>query len=188
MDETIIVSNGVAVAPPAWLRDHRSNPYGSVPGLEDEELASPEELERQVMMQEFGPVLLLPVRGATHGFRPELDDRGVDWGAFGTVDFARTMPEFDKARYKADMLKERLRDVIMMFETVSNRLPRAKWKVLKYVRMGLLGDEHIASWDMWQLTVLDRRIRKLRAEIEALRKASCERAKQQYERMLACWA
>jgi len=31
--------------------------YGSVPGLEDDELADPYELERQVMMDEWGPIL-----------------------------------------------------------------------------------------------------------------------------------
>jgi hypothetical protein len=45
------------------LAEERMNRYGSVPGLDDEELASPEELERQVFMQEWGPVLRLPERG-----------------------------------------------------------------------------------------------------------------------------
>lgn len=52
------VEDGVEVAPPAWYR--RGNRYGSVLGLDDEELASPEELERIQRIQEWEPVLLLP--------------------------------------------------------------------------------------------------------------------------------
>ncbi len=51
----------------ALLSEQRRNPYGSVPGLDDEELASPEELERQVMMEEWAPVLALPVQGKASG-------------------------------------------------------------------------------------------------------------------------
>ena len=105
------------------LHEERRNKYGSVPGLEDEELAHPEELERQVMAQEWGLVLSLPVRGIRE-FRPDfVDNGGAEFSAFATVDFARTMPEFDKARYKADKLPEKLRDVLIMFDTVNRRLP-----------------------------------------------------------------
>jgi len=95
------------------------------------------------------------------------------------------MPEFDRVRYKADRLKEKLKDLLIMFDTISRRLPRAKWKVLKYFRMGLLDEERIASWDMWQLALLDGRIRKLHLEIDVLRKASWERQKEQRRRMFA---
>lgn len=40
----------------------RDRGYGSVAGLDDEELASPAELERQVYEREFGPILALPVK------------------------------------------------------------------------------------------------------------------------------
>ncbi len=179
----LIVSDGMVVPQPAWLRRDRANPYGSVPGLDDEELANPRELERQLMMEEWAPVLALPVQGKAGGFRPELDENGVDWSAHATVDFARTMPEFDKARYKADKLQERLKDVIMTFEMVSRRLPKARLQVLKYSRMGVIEEEHIASWDMWQLTLLEGRIRRLQREIDALRKASWEREKKRAKAM-----
>ncbi len=180
-----VVEEVVGVSLLALLSEQRKNPYGSVPGLDDEELADPRELERQVVMEQWWPVLALPVQGKAGGYRPELDESGVDWGAHATVDFGRTMPEFDKVRYKADRLRERLKDVIIMFDTVSRRLPRAKWKVIKYVHMGLLDEERIASWDMWQLVLLDQRIRKLRREIDALREASWERQKEQRRRLFA---
>ena len=182
-ETSFVVVDGVVVPESALLRGERTNPYGSVSGLDDEELADPRELERQVLLEQWWPVLALPVQGKAGGFRPELDENGVSWGAFATVDFERTMPEFDKARYKADKLREKLKDVIMMFETVARRLPKAKWLVLKYFRMGLLDEEHIASWDMWQLALLDQRIRKLRREIDALRKASREREKKRAKAM-----
>ena len=46
--------DGVEVAESPLLRAERSNPYGSVPGLDDEELLGPAEIERLIMKQEFG--------------------------------------------------------------------------------------------------------------------------------------
>jgi hypothetical protein len=170
----------------ALLHEGRRNKYGSVPGLDDEELADPAELERQVMLQEWGPVLMLPVRGKRGGFRPELDEDGMEWGAFASVDFERTMPELDKARYKADKLREELRDVLIMLSIVKERLPgRAKYLVLKYLRMGVIDEEHIVSEDMRALAKLHRRARRLQEQIAELREVSRERLRQEMAWLLA---
>ena len=61
-NESIIeISHGVEVPESVLLRRELVNKYGSVPGLDDSELADPDELERQVFVQEFGPLLALPV-------------------------------------------------------------------------------------------------------------------------------
>ena len=52
--------DGVEVAESPLLRAERGNPYGSVPGLDDEELLNPAEIERLVIKQEFAPILALP--------------------------------------------------------------------------------------------------------------------------------
>jgi hypothetical protein len=71
-------------APVSAALSMKKNRYGSVPGLDDEELASPEELERQVLLEEWGPVLALPVRGRRNPIQPVIDENGgLDWGAFG---------------------------------------------------------------------------------------------------------
>jgi hypothetical protein len=155
------------------------NPYGSVPGLDDEELADPEELERQVMLADWGPVLAIP-KPKRHGdIRPAVvESGGVDWGAFGTVDFERDASGFDKARYKEDRLREQLRDVLIMFSIVKDRLPRVKYLVLKYVRMGVIELEHIVNEDMVALARLHLRAEQLRREIRRLdvhRQARAER-------------
>ena len=158
------------------LSEERRNRYGSVPGLDDEELAEPWELERQVMLQEWGPVLMLPVRGRQGGFRPELDEDGMEWGAFASVDFERTMPELDKARYKADKLREELRDVLIMLSIVKERLPgKAMHLVLKYLRTGVIGDEHIVNEDMRAWARLHARARWMQEQIAELREASWTR-------------
>jgi hypothetical protein len=144
-----------------------------VPGLDDEELADPDELERQVMREEWGPILALPVRTRRGWIQPNIDDDGrVDWGAFGTVDFSRTVPEFDKARYKADKLQERLTDIVIMLSIVSRRLPRVQFRVLKYLRMGIIDIDQIVSEDMRALARLHSEARRLRQEITRLREAS----------------
>lgn len=83
----------------ALLKVERPDRYGSVPGLDDSELAEPDELEKQVFMEQWSPILALPVKGRVNSIQPVIDESdGIDWGAFGTVDFDRYRPEFDKAR------------------------------------------------------------------------------------------
>jgi len=184
LDEACEV-DGVPVS--ALLSMERKNRYGSVPGLDDEELADPAELEREVVLQEWGPVLSLPVQSSKSGIVPAVDESGgVDWGAFGTVDFQRTMPEFDKARYKAEKLREQLKDVVIIMSIVSERLPgRAKYLVLKYLRMGLVELEHIVHPDMAALARLYLRAMRLREEVRLLEEASEARCRQRLERFLA---
>lgn len=173
------VEDGVEVAPPAWYKP--GNRYGSVLGLDDEELASPEELERAIKMEEWGPILLLSKPKATR-YNPAWDwSVSVDFNAFASVDFERTQPEFDKARYKADKLKEELKDVFIAFSIVSARLPVAKYKVLKYVKAGKLDVDDIQNWDMWQLAKLCVRAIRLQQEIKRLREVSRRRHEKQLE-------
>jgi len=170
----------------ALLSVDRGNRYGSVPGLDDEELADPDELEREVMLEEWGPVLALPVNGNRSGIRPVIDESGVvDWGAFGTVDFERTMPEFDKARYKADKLREQLRDLTIRMALVKERLPgKAKYMVLKYLKMGVIELGQIINADMLALARLYLRARRLRDEIWQLEQACEGRMRRRLERFL----
>ena len=183
-ETSFVVVDGVVVPESALRRAERCNLYGSVPGLDDEELATPEELERQVMLDEWGPVLALPVRGSK-GFRPDFaDNGGVEFNAFATVDFARTMPEFDKVRYKADKLCEERDNVLMMFEMVSRRLPKAKHKVLKYLRMGVIELEHMATEDMLALAKLYLRTMRLQREIRKLKDVSWGRIQKQVAEVL----
>ena len=173
---------GVVVPEPVLLRVEREGKYGHVPGLDDEELASPEELERAVMRAEWGPVLALPVRARQGGFRPDIDEDGFGFGAFASVDFNRGRPEFDKVQYKADKLREQLKDTILMLEMIRERLPRKSVAlILKYLRMGIIDLEHISHFDMWQLGTLYLRARSLRRQITELEEASWRRKQRQAE-------
>jgi hypothetical protein len=170
----LVMEEEVEVPESVLLRRDRGNRYGSVPGLDDSELAEPDELERQVFVQEFGPVLALPVRVGRGSLRPSVDEEGrLDWGAFGTVDFDRYTGGFDKARYKADKVREQFKDVLILFSVVSDRMGGSgKYLVLKYLRMGVIGLEQIVGEDMAALARLDLRIQRLRQEINELREAS----------------
>ena len=167
------------------LSEERKNRYGSVPGLDDEELADPYELERQLMLEEWGPVLSLRVRGSKSHFRPHMDESfGVDFGAFGTVDFSRTMPEFDKRLYAAGKLQEQLNDTLIQFAMVRDRLPLAKYKVLKLVERDVIELEHIANADMQALALYHLRILRLQKRIARLRQLSWEKREAKRERWL----
>jgi hypothetical protein len=130
-EETSFVVYEDVVVPGPVLRVEHGNRYGSVGGLDDAELLSPAELERWVYSQEFGAVLALPVKGSKSSIRPVIDESGgVDFGAFGTVDFERYRGSFDKVRYKADKLREELKDLVLRVGSVKERLPgKAKYMV-----------------------------------------------------------
>jgi len=182
-ETNLIVECGIEVPESALLRRERGNRYGSVPGLDDSELADPAELERQVWQQEVGPILALPVKASRSGIRPEIDENGhLDWGAFGSVDFDRYTGGFDRARYKADKVKERLKDVLILFSIVNDRIAaEAKYVVLKYLRMGIIELEHIVNQDMAALARLYLRARRMRQEIDGLREASERRRRRRAE-------
>jgi hypothetical protein len=166
---------GVEVAESPLLRAERSNPYGSVPGLDDEELLDAAELERLYIQQEFGPVLALPEPKARKGWmRPNIDEDGkVDWGAFGTVDFDRYRPNFDKRLYKADKLKEEFAEQILAIEMISARIKTpAKYKVIEYVNNGILDLDHVSDFDMYCLARRYLRARRLQREIAELKEKS----------------
>ena len=181
------VYEDVGVCGPRLLRLRRNSSYGSVSGLDDSELADPDELERQVLRQEFGPLLALPVTGGKRTIRPNIEQDGtIDWGAFGTVDFDRNRGDFDKIRFKADKMAERLKDLLIMFSIVNERIEtRAKYLVLKYVRMGIIELDHIVNNDMLALARLHLRARKMQKEVAELREAS-ERRRQR--RAGALWS
>jgi len=156
------------------VRVERQAGYGSVPGLDDNELAGPAELERQVTIDLWGPILALPVRRRRTGIRAVIDEFGhLDWGPFGTADFERLHGSFDKAMYKADKLKDQLRWTIIMHEMFMERIPgRAKYMVLKHLHMGTIELDHIESHDMYLAAQWALRALRLRREISQLRTAS----------------
>ena len=185
----LVMEDGVEVPESVLLRRDRGHRYGSVPGLDDSELADPDELERQVFVQEFGPVLALPVRASSGFRRPGVNEEGVvDWGAFGTVDFDRYSGGFDKARYKADKVREQLKDARILFSIVSDRMGTyAKYLVLKYLQMGVIEVRHIVNQDMAALARLDLRIQRLRQEISELREASERRHRRWADALWGRW-
>jgi hypothetical protein len=185
MDEltSLDLYKDVVLAESPLLRRERKNRYGSVAGLDDSDLADPNELERQVLRGEFGPVLNLPVAKSKCSMRPNIDQDGdIDWGAFGTIDFERYSGGFDKSRYKADKLNERLKDVLILFGIVNERIKtRAKYLVLKYLRMGIIRLDHIANSDMLALARLYMRAKRIRKQIAELREASERRRQRKAE-------
>jgi hypothetical protein len=179
----LAMDDGVEVPESVLLRRDRGPRYGRVPGLDDSELADPDELERQVFVQEFGPVLALPVRTNRGFLRSSVSEEGVvDWGAFGTVDFDRYTGGFDKARYKAEKVREQLKDVLILLSIVNDRIASpAKYLVLKYLRMDIIEFGHIVNEDVAALARLYLRAKRMRQEINELREASERRHRRRAE-------
>jgi hypothetical protein len=159
------------------LKVLRPSKYGSIPDLDDDELADPDELEEQVYRAEFEPILTLPIKAKRGGIRPDFDESGkMDFGAFATVDFERMYGGFDKARYKADKLFEELGGVTILLAIVKERIPgEAKYTVLRLVMKGKLELEDIAHEDMRALARLVLRAVKLRKDISQIKEQSWKR-------------
>ena len=126
MDQkSFIVYNGIVVPAAALRQQQQNDKYGHIEGLSNEELADPDEIERCILRDELEPVLLL-AKPESERFNPAWNfSVDADFDAFASVDFERTCPEFNKARYKADKLekerKEVLLTVVMLNERISAR-------------------------------------------------------------------
>ena len=184
-ETSLVVVDGVVVPESALLRRERGNRYGSVPGLPDEELADPDELERQMYIEEFAPVLALPVRGTRGGIRPAVDETGgVDWGAFGTVDFERSMPAFDKTRYKEEQLREELRNVLIMVGNAASHVRvEDRRLVLRRLREDNIALDEIENGDIRELARLYRRVWRVQGEIAKLRDNRAKRRQTEFVKM-----
>ena len=170
----------------ANLKHEQGNRFGSVPGLDDEELAGGHELERQAFIEQFGPILALPVQKGSGWIQPELDENGMDASAFATIDFERLVPEFDKAKYKADKLREELKDLVIRLDIAMGRIPgKAKYLVLKDLKMGIRDVDQIDDFDMWLAGRLYLRVRRLRSEIRGIEERRRKRKMRELEHSLA---
>lgn len=75
----------------------RNHSLGSVPGLDDKELADPAEMERIIFIENWHPVLQLPKPKPFKGVPKQMEkvftaagvERWVDVSAFNTADFNR---------------------------------------------------------------------------------------------------
>ena len=172
-EENLSLCRGIEVPVSPVLAPIRESGYGSVEGLPDEELLTAAELERWVYVQEFGPILALPGPKRKSFLRPNgFDDNGKpDWGAFGSVDFERYSGGFSKRLYKADKLKERLKDKSIVFAIISERIQGVKkYAVLRRLKAGIIELEHIQDENMVALAQVYLQICELTKEIIGLRK------------------
>ena len=172
MAEELIEIEDIPVS--AVINIVRPDRYGTVEGLGEDELASPEELERMVFKQMWKPVLDLPVKFRGNWIKPQYDEAlgGFDLGAFGTIDFERLCPftPAKKAKYKADKLQEELEDELIMISIIKERIPgKAKYLVLKFLKMGVIDLDHIEDCDMHALSRHCLRAWRLQKEIRSLR-------------------
>ncbi len=186
MEETsFVVYEGVVVPESVLVKRQRKNPYGSVEGLDDDELADPDELERQAYQEMFAPILKIP-RVRRSWIEPVVEENGhVHFGAFSTVDFERNMPGFDKARYKAEKLREELKDLLLLIDISKEHVPcNAKYLVLKYLRLGVIDIDHIENVDMLVLAQQYLRARRLQKEIRELEERRWRRQREREEAWL----
>jgi hypothetical protein len=181
------ICDSIVVPASALRQEQRRTRYGNLADLPDTELADPDELERVMCKEMWWPILRLPQQRWECPIRPNMDEDGhVDWGAFGTVDFESYRPQHSKLRYKAEQVKEQLKDRVNLLRVVSDRIPgTAKYKILRFVRKGVLDTDDIGDFDMWQLAVGYVRAWRLRREIEQMLEKSRQREQEKVEELWA---
>ncbi len=157
--------------PPAWMSREPANPYGRVPGLDDSELADPDELERQIERDEFAAILSLPHPDSqTRLSSWQRDARSMDSGAFGTVDFERLCPSRGRNRAKAFAIHARIKDIGIKMSIIRERLPtQAARLVLSYLRQGVIHLDHIVDADMLALARYTLEAGRLRSQLAGAR-------------------
>lgn len=149
----------------AAIKPLRNTGWGEVADLEVAELADPEELERLVAWQMWGPVLAL--RPATHAWAGAFTGGRCcepDWSAVRPV--VCRQERRAGVPMKAGELRAELREVLRRMELVLARVcvPQ-KYVVLKYVRMGWLRLEDVVDRDLRTVAVLYLRARRLRRRL-----------------------
>jgi hypothetical protein len=160
----------------------KRNRYGTVKDLEQEELADPDELARQAEFEYW--LSLMHISESKHNSAWDCH-ASVDYNAFASIDFDRMMPDFDKAKYKADKFKEQLKDAVILINILSERIhDKRKYKLLKYAKSGVIDIDDISDWHMWQLATLYMRALGLRKQIIQLQDASRQRKIQRCEKWL----
>ena len=145
--------------------------YGTVEGLDSDELADPAELERLVYLQMFEPLLSLRSSSSRRSggcIRPAYDIDGfADYGAFDSIDFKRLVPSFDKARYKIDKLREQLADTVIRLGIVCARIDSGnKYLIMKHLKEGVVQLDDITDMDLWNMGRLYLRSLRLKKEIK----------------------
>ena len=165
---------------PLVVQVQRRRGHGWVRGLKNKQLADPAELERQVFLAEWGPILALPVDSSRSRIRPTIDEDGqVEWGAFGTVDFERLYGPFDKARYKIDRLQAALRDAVIMLEMVAAKLPgTVVSSLMAELRSEAIGLEDIDDMNQYFFAQRYLRVRSIKDQIRELRELRVRRQAQ----------
>jgi hypothetical protein len=153
----------------------KTSSCGSVSGLEDEEPADYSELLRQVAIEQWAPLLDIPIKRSGRYIKPAIDDNGnPDYGAFGTMDFERMFP-FNKDIYKIDRLGEQLKNTLIMFDIVKDKVaPEKRAQVIKHVYSGKDIDL-IEDWFQWRMACWFSRARSIMAQIKLLRAGSYTR-------------
>ena len=181
--EIFYIEDGVEVVPAAWIQAENNNRYGSVPGLDDSELASPAELERAYYQELWGPVLLIPCK-KSNSSAWDINSSS-DYNAFATVDFDRMRPEFDMTGYVRGKLFEQVKDLMIKMKILAERIHGIrKYKILRLVGKGIIKVDDIQHWDMWQLAVMYRQVWKLRRNIERIEEQSEKRLEEQHQKWL----
>jgi hypothetical protein len=176
MSQYIEFEDGIEAVPPAWVKPVER--YGVIEGFDENDYASPKELERIYYEQLWGPVLMLPEQKKSDNAAWKCYG-DLDYNAFASVDFDRMRPEFNKIKYKADKLQERLKDLMIMIRIKLESIDdNRKYKVLRLVGKGHLEPDDIRHGDMWQLGLLYRRAVNIKKEIGRLREASFKRKQQ----------
>lgn len=124
--------------------------------------ADMDELERWAVVRDFEPILSIPAKHTRYGFDEPVHEATPPW----EVSIQELIHPKLAPPTRLEQLEDELENTLIQFDMVKERLPgRAKYLVLKHLRMGLIGWDDITSDDMRALARLDRKARQLQRQI-----------------------
>jgi len=102
---------------PSFLRVIRVNdPWD---GMSEEEIEDAREFIRWYINKDFALLLLIPVHPREGDFWFS-DDEEFRTSAFGTNDFARTQPPFDRYGYRVKKVMEKVKDLAILYSCLTS--------------------------------------------------------------------
>jgi hypothetical protein len=157
--------------------------------IDEMDHADLDELEYQVWLEMYGPVLALSQSKHGRGLSREMGyDHPNYTGAFATFDFDRQHIKTDSTRLKIERLREELADTRILFSIIFERISgKGKYLVLKYLHRGVIDLEAIVHDDLRACGRMYLRMLRISREIRELEGQRDKRQEARLSRMMARW-
>ena len=94
--------------------------FNAYEGMDDDEIEAYKEFRRWFVNKDFDLLQMIPQQDKDDFYIPFEDDDAISF-AFGSMDFRRTLPAFNKYHYKLKMIYQRIKDLAQTHSAISQQ-------------------------------------------------------------------